>query len=391
MNTFLGAGDVTFTEEATALDTASIAAEARRAAGCGPDEPLRFLDGLDRLTVSLDEEARLTAAGRARARSALVTALATQVRVRRLTGRFPRIGATPVRPVLITGLLRTGTTFLQHLLAQHPGLRTPELWELMAPAGPGGEEELVTACESYIAEYHRAAPEFRAIHPLKARLPEECHRLTANAFRHSIYALRYRVPGYVEWLAGRSMVPAYEFHRDQLRCVLWRRPGRPVVLKCPSHLWNLDAVAQVYPDAKVIRLHRSPAVAVPSVCSLTAVVRRARSATVDREEIGDYWLEQAASALTGLRRGAGPLATPPLDLRFADLVADPLGTAARVCDHIGVPLTEEARRRMTAFLATEGEAAPHRYTPEDFGLSRRRLDERFAGYLAEFDLIGGTQ
>ena len=43
---------------------------------------------------------------------------------------------------------------------------------------------------------------------------------------------------------------------------------------------------------------------VPSVASLTAVVRAARSDTVDTEEIGAYWLEEAATALDGMRSGA---------------------------------------------------------------------------------------
>jgi hypothetical protein len=370
------------------LDPVSLAAEARRRAGADPDEDLRFMDGLDRLATALDGQARLTEAGRARARAALVTATATQIHVKRLTTAVPQIGRTPIRPVFITGLLRTGTTLLHNLLARHPGLRAPALWELMAPAGPDPADSLIASCESYIEEYYRAAPAFRAIHPLDARLPEECHRLTANSFRHPIYALRYRVPGYVEWLRGRSMAPAYAFHRTQLGCVLWRRPGDPVVLKCPSHLWHLDELAREYPNAKVIRLHRSPAVAIPSVCSLTAVVRAARAERVDHEEIGRYWLEQADTALAGLRRGGGPLPTPPLDLRYADLVADPLATAARVCDHIGVPMTEEARRRMSAFLDTKGKAAAgrHRYAAADFGLDDRLLARRFAGYIAEFGL-----
>ncbi|MDG9703203.1 sulfotransferase [Streptomyces sp. DH37] len=370
------------------LDPASLAAEARRTAGAGAEVPLRFLDDLGRLAGSIDAEARLHTRGRERARSALVASLVTQIRVGRLTAAVPHIADVPVRPVFITGLLRTGTTFLQHLLAQHPGLRAPELWETMAPASTEDPDDLVAACEAYIEEYYRAAPGFRSIHLLTARLPEECHRLTANSFRHSIYALRYRVPGYARWLDGQSMIPAYEFHREQLRCVLWQRPGAPVLLKCPSHLWHLDDLARVYPDAKVIRLHRSPVVAVPSVCSLTATVRAARSDDVDREEIGRYWLEHAARALNGLRRGAGPTATPPLDLYFTDLVADPLGTAERVCDHIGVPMTAEAGRRMTAFMAAENDATTgrHAYAPEDFGLSERLLKERFSPYLAEFGL-----
>ncbi|MET7289780.1 sulfotransferase [Streptomyces sp. NPDC005573] len=370
------------------LDPASLVAEARAIAGDDGGIRLDFLPDLTVLAGAVDSEARLHERGRARARAALVSALVTQIRVRRMTAAVPEIARIPVRPVFITGLLRTGTTFLQHLLAQHPDLRAPQLWETQAPAAPEEPGELIAACEAYIEEYYRAAPGFRSIHLLRARLPEECHRLTANSFRHSIYALRYRVPGYARWLRGRSMVPAYRFHQEQLRCVLWRRPGTPVLLKCPSHLWHAGDLAEVYPQARVVRLHRSPAVAVPSVCSLTATVRAARSDHVDREEIGRYWLESAAGALNGLRRGAGPGAVAPLDLDFREVVGDPLGAAERVCDFIGVPLTAEARRRMRAFMAAEndGSTGRHRYAPEDFGLTEKDLQERFAPYLAEFGI-----
>ncbi|GAA2952931.1 MULTISPECIES: sulfotransferase [Streptomycetaceae] len=370
------------------LDPAPLAAEARRIAGVDEDTPLRFLTDLAELTARIDAEARLHEAGRIRTRTALRSALVTQLRVDRMTAADPAVREVPVRPVFITGLLRTGTTFLQHLLAQHPDLRAPRLWETMAPASAAAPEQLVRECEAYIEEYYRAAPDFRSIHLLKAGLPEECHRLTANAFRHSIYALRYRVPGYARWLDGRSMRDAYAFHREQLRCVLRRDPGAPVLLKCPSHLWHAEDLAAVYPDAKVVRLHRSPVVAVPSVCSLTAAVRSARSDRVDREEIGHYWLDHASRALNGLRPGTGPMSTPPLDLGFREVVKDPLGAAERVCDYIGVPLTAEARARMSAFMAAENDATTghHAYTPESFGLTERLIEERFAPYLATFEL-----
>jgi hypothetical protein len=134
-------------------------------------------------------------------------------------------------------------------------------------------------------------------------------------------------------------------------------------------------------------LHRRPSVSVPSVASLTAVVRGARSDAVDAEEIGAYWLEEATDALTGMRRGQGPLRTAPLDIRFADLTADPLRVAAQVCDYAGLPMTEQATARMTAFLSGSGEKpGKHRYRAEEFGLSTQLLDERFASYHSEFAL-----
>jgi Sulfotransferase family len=373
-------------ESSAGLDVASLAAQARRRAGVGPEEPLSYLEDLGRLTAAIDQEAGLTATGRRAAHEALLAALTTQLQVQMLWRDHPSIGEIDVQPIFITGLLRTGTTFLQNLLAQHPGLRSPQLWELMAPASAESADKLIGRCRAYVVEYRAAAPAMHAIHPLDACLPEECHRLTGNTFRDPIYALRYHVPSYVRWLREQSMIPSYEFHAAQLRCLLWRRPGHPVVLKGPSHLWHMEALGQVYPGARVIRLHRSPAAALPSVCSLTEVVRRARSDHVDRAEIGRYWLEQVKAVLTGLRRGVGPLRTPPLDIRFSDL-ADPLAVCAKVCDYIGVPLTDEARTRISAF-AVSAEGPRHSYSAADYGLESRELQQGFAGYLREFELEG---
>lgn len=372
---------------AASLDVPSLVAEARHRAGAEPDEPLRYLEDLEVLATAIDREAQLTADGRRAARSSLVAALATQLQAAALLREYPQVGRADVQPVFITGLLRTGTTFLQHMLAQHPGLRCPQLWELMAPASTEPVPALIAECEAYVREYRAAAPAMHAIHPLDAGLPEECHRLTGTSFRDPIYALRYHVPSYVRWLRGQPMTSAYECHADLLRCLLQRRPGRPVVLKGPSHLWYLDALGQVYPDARLIRLHRSPAVALPSVCSLTEVVRGARSERVDRAGIGRYWLEQATVALAGLRRGVGPLPIPPLDIRFSDLVADPLAVCGQICDYIGVGLTSEARERISGFVARAADGrGRHRYRAADYGLDEGELRQRFTAYLTEFEL-----
>jgi hypothetical protein len=373
--------------DTASFDAALIGVEAREIANARDDEPLRFMDGFERLTAALDSEAHLSDSGRVAARKALVRSLVTQLEVSRMLGAQPALAQTPIRPIVITGLLRSGTTFLQQLLSQHPSLRAPALWELMAPASPRKPSQLAAETESYVEEYYRAAPAFRSIHPLGARQPEECHRLTANSFRHFIFALRYRVPSYVTWLRRQSMIEAYRFHREQLSCLLAREPGDPVLLKCPSHLWHLDAMAEVYPEAVVVRLHRRPSVSVPSVASLTAVVRAARSERVDTEEVGAYWLEEAVAALSGLRKGKGPMRTPPVDIRFTDLVADPLAVAAQVCDHAGLPMTDQATARMTTFLSgAKDQPGKHRYRAQDFGLSTQLLDECFAAYHSEFGL-----
>src|SRR5439155_511229 len=82
---------------------------------------------------------------------------------------------------------------------------------------------------------------------------EECHRLIGTTFTSDIYPLRYRIPSYGEWLVGQDMRRPYAFHRTLLRCLLWRDPGGHVAIKCPTHLWHLDALAATYPQCRLVR------------------------------------------------------------------------------------------------------------------------------------------
>lgn len=371
-----------------ALRPSDLVAQARSRCG-GERVPLRFLPDLARLAEAIDAEAALTDGGRQRARESLISQLVTQIQATRLLAASPGLSpASGPAPLFITGLHRTGTTLLHNLLAEHPGIRAPRLWELLAPASPaatpGERAALIRSARRYVDEYYRAAPGFRAIHPLNAARPEECHRLIGTTFRADIYALRYHVPRYAEWLRDQDMREPYAYHRVLLSCVLARRPGPNVVLKCPFHLSHLDALAAVYPGARVVRLHRDPVTCLASVCSLTAQVRSARAAVVDSIEIGRHWLAHAERALSARR----PAELSILDVRYADLLADPIAVAARVCSFAGIGFTRAAERRMRAIPAVTSSGGPHshRYVPQDYGLDPTEIRERFAAYITEFQL-----
>lgn len=94
-----------------------------------------FRPALSRLCEAISGEAGLTGAGERAARTALIRALTVQAQVRKFAAAHPELAERSPGPVVvITGLHRSGTTLLQNLLAEHPGLRVPRLWELMSPA-----------------------------------------------------------------------------------------------------------------------------------------------------------------------------------------------------------------------------------------------------------------
>lgn len=368
-----------------------LVAQARKSAGDHDHRPLQFLPALRRLLEAVAGEAFLSSFGRQILHDFVVTQLVTQIQTSQLVQANPDIEQIPLENVIvITGMPRTGTTALHNLLAEHPELRAPRLWEMLAPAAstdPTAHVRMIQVARDYVEQYHRVAPGLRDLHPLDPLRPDECHRLTATTFSSSIFAQRYHIPSYLAWLNEQNLRETYEYHRLLLRCMLWRRPGQHIVLKCPSHLWHLDALAAAYPRARIIRLHRNPAANLASASNLTAVVRGASGAPVNYWAIGSQWLRYATQGLSNLRQGDRyGTAALTLDVRQRDLRTDPLGVAARVCEFAGVSLPPNAAARMARYLSDEAPERPGRpgYSLTDFGLDQTRIDRQFGDYRLEF-------
>jgi hypothetical protein len=375
------------------LDVEALVEAARLRTGAAPDEPFDYLDALEALVSSVESEARLTPWGKRQAAEGLVASLAVQVQVRRAVERHPEIAeGVAARPVFVSGLPRTGTTLVHNLLDQHPEVHCPHFWELVGPAGsrdPREHARLAAVAQAWLDDYYARAPRLPAIHPMATHRPDECHRLLGNAFQTLIYSARYRVPSYSAWLAGHDVTEAFRFHRLQLACITWRIPSEVVGLKCPFHLWHLGPLRDVYPEAKLVVLHRDPVSAVPSLASLCAVIMAARSDEVDKHEVGAFWLAAVERAVEDLlRRRRGEQLGEVLHVRYPDLVGDPIGTMRRLLEFAEVPWTGRAEGAMRRWLAENpsDKHGVHTYTAEEFGLDPADLAARFAVYRETFGL-----
>ncbi|MFC4148127.1 sulfotransferase family protein [Micromonospora mangrovi] len=369
---------------------------ARQRAGVS-DFEFAHLDALERLLRALDTEGGLNPAGRKSVRGALVAALATQAAAHRAREKNPEIASAEIhKPVFITGMTRSGTTLMHNLLGQHPDLRYPELWELMAPATDDRSEAtrqaLIQAAENFCVDYYTVAPRLKAVHLWEPRRPDEDHRLTAPTFKTMAYELRYTVPSYGEWLKTQDQYDAYDYHRYLMQHIVWRVPTDTLVLKDPFHLWRADALMGTYPDARLIYMHRAPGVTIPSTCSLTEIIRLARADEVDRLALGRLWTQRFAEMLDLFTQAERDHLnnTPVLDIDYQRLMASPIAVMADICDFLGARWDGEVEKAFRDYLAEnrKDKLGKHVYRAEDYGLNADELDERFSGYLTKYK-IGG--
>jgi hypothetical protein len=369
------------------LEPDALCAAAERRTGLSDFGSSRFREPLALLSRALEDEARLTALGRVSARLQLVGLLSTRLRALDLLRRRPEIESEPVgAPIVILGMPRTGTTALQRLLSRDPRLRSLPYWEALSPL-PGDDAAARDADPAARIEQarrslrflHWAAPQLQAMHEMDAEEPDEEIWLLAVDLATMLFEATWNVPSFRAWYERADLREGYAFLRRMLQILQWYRPGERWLLKSPQHMEQLPLLFETFPDALVVQTHRDPLEVTASFASMASYGRRMNEAHPDPAAIARYW---AARIETMLRRSLeGRVGLPPerfVDVRFADIVADPLAVVRRICDAAGLPPSAEADRAMRAWLAANprGKRGSHRYSLEDFGLDPADLRRR---------------
>jgi Sulfotransferase family len=349
----------------------------------GPDD---YTDGLAALLDSCAREAGLTPLGSKAQRAVLRGALTARLSSQAAWQANPEYATTAIEaPIFITGLPRTGTTALHRLLTADPATQGVQMWlaEVPQPRPPRDtwtDNPVFQSIAAAYSRHHVEHPEFMGVHYIAADQVEECWQLLRQSMRSISFECLAHLPGYSAWLRGQDWTGPYRRHRRNLQLIGLHDAARRWVLKNPSHLFALDALLEVYPDALVIQTHRAPRTAIASVCSLAAQASAGWSEVFTGPVLGHDQLELWASGLelfTAERATRDPARFH--DVWYRDLVADPVGTVEAIYARFGLELTGAAADSIgnLAARAPAGAGAGHAYTLEEFGLTGQEVDERF--------------
>lgn len=379
------------------LDPQELIARARRRTGLtdfGPEGP--YEEALAVLCRALDGEAALTPLGRQLARQMLLEALACQLRLQDWLQREPAILEAPIEaPVVIVGMPRTGTSILHELLALDPANRCPATWEVAHPFPPPAAATCTS--DPRIARHARQLrfgeylmPGVQNLHRMGTTLPQECVAITAHVFVSMQYSTIFHVPTYATWLEhGADHARSYRYHRRFLQYLQWRHRGARWVLKSPAHLWSLEALLGVYPDARLVQTHRDPLRIVSSLASMIPTMRSAYARGIDPQAVAREWSLHCASALDAsvASRRAGAIRPGRVcDIAFAEFMRDPVAELRRLYAHFDLPFGAHVEQAAVRYLAENpaSKHGGHRHRFADTGLDVAGERARVADYQTYF-------
>ena len=369
-------------------------AEAVEATGLQDFGPDGFRSGLAVYTAALDEEAGLSELGEVAVRSTVVGALANRLRIMGWARERPEVADEVIEaPVVVIGMFRAGTTFLSNVLDRDPANRSLLRWESLDSVPPPTAATLragprVDAARVAGEMLEALNPAMRSIHHEEADGPTECIAVMSQDFKSLSWEAVANVPAYGEWLRGVDQTSAYEYHRLVLQVLQSGGARGRWTLKSPHHALALEALTATYPDARLVMLHRDPVTLVASVCSLISTLSSTFTDADHRTYIARHWtrmLEDCVERSEAFRR-AHP-EHPIIDVRYADLVGDPLGTVERLYGALDRELSADARASIADLIARPaGPGRGHAYDLAAFGLDEAELAERFSAYVERHEI-----
>lgn len=374
------------------LNIDELLAAARQETGLSDFGDNSFQEGLSVLLTALKEESNLTETGQGRVAATIKATLAQRLQVEAYLKANPNLLEQSIdKPLFVFGLPRTGTTLAINLLASDPQRRIFMRWEAFSTVPPAATGAL-RSDQRCLEEQARLdmslkfLPHISAMHHEDAHSSTECQFAMSPSFCAQLYDSQFHIPTYSDWFLNTDYRPAFRYHK-RLMQLLQQNNGGKWTLKNPWHPLYLDALTEVYPDARLVMTHRDPADVVASACSLVFAVRKLFSDNVDPHACGKTLMrtfDEMIARTAAFEAKHGDQAIH--HIAYKDLTSDPIGEMKKVYAKFDEPFTAEAEMQAMIAANPQGKHGKHDYRLEDYGLTRDGVYDHFKDYIQRYDI-----
>jgi hypothetical protein len=188
-----------------------------------------------------------------------------------------------------------------------------------------------------------------------------------------------------------------QFHKRMLQMleVVSPMPNKQRwLLKDPAHLFTVDEILQVYPDACIVQTHRNPLNILASNCALYGANRVLFSDRVDPRAVGQQCLSMWSKGILNMQRVRDGLDVSKnsrtkhsfLDVYFKEVMTDPIRTVLEIYNTFGFPQPAAQTLDVMRAYLREQKREPlskqaNRPRLEDWGLSEEEVAGAFEEYM----------
>lgn len=291
------------------------------------------------------------------------------------------------QPLFILGHWRCGTTLLHELLILDARNTFPTTWECLSPNHFLLTEWLAVRTLGWLLPEQRPMDNML----LGWDRPQEDEFALCNLGMPSPYltiAFPNNPPQFPEYLEMED-VPQPERERWKqtlltfLKQITYRNPKR-IILKSPPHTARIKVLLELFPDARFVYLTRNPYKVFPSTVHLWKSLYSTHGLQTPRFEGLEEYVYETFSRMFRQYEATRGLIDPSrlYELKYEDLVADPLGQMQLLYERLELGNFEQARPAIEAYFADQKEYKTNRYAQPE--AERAEIRRRWRAYFERY-------
>jgi hypothetical protein len=289
-------------------------------------------------------------------------------------------------PVFIVGHWRSGTTLLHELLAQDPQHAYPTSYQCFAPHHCLLTERWCKRIFSFLLPKQRPMDNMAVGFD---RPQEDEFALCTLGLPSPYWVLgfpnRSQCPEYLD-LRGLPPKALRRWKRVAAHFVklLTYRHGKRIILKSPTHTARVGVLREMFPRARFIHIVRDPDVLFPSTVNLWKKLCETQHIQTPRfEGLEEFVFSTFERMYAAFERDRPSLPADAFyEVRYEDLVRDPLGQLRVMYERLALGDFETARPAIERYLAEVQDYQTNRYTiPPD---TKAEVHRRWAPYAKRY-------
>lgn len=217
-----------------------------------------FVPRMDRWLTAVDNDRPLTELGRSSVLTLALLYAANRLKLEALIAAHPEIEEVEIpRPIVVSGLPRSGTTSLATLIAGHPDLRSLRFWEAIDPF----TGDIAALRRQRAARWRDASvtlmPKLRQFHDFKPDDFTDDQELQGLAFGSYMLEWQGHMPSWRDLYLSEDQEPVYRYLKRAMQALSFLRGPSRWIIKSPQHVEQLPALKAVFPDALLVVTRRS--------------------------------------------------------------------------------------------------------------------------------------
>lgn len=266
------------------------------------------------------------------------------------------------RIVMVTSNVLSGSTFLHNLLYTGQGegkARALLKWESLVPS-PLAEPGKCRTDPRIPPIIRVLRKSYNTMHFIDADEPEETIFFSHDLWGFAGRSLTHFTPRLVEYIQSPVITRrAFSNYREIIKLFCLHNPPAPgasLVLKCPQDTPHISVFADVFPEAKIVLLHRDPFRVFDSGFHLLRLYHYGIVGhKLDNEAMKSSLLEAMGSCMKAMIDFADARPQDVVNVFYDKLIEDPVLETVRILKETGhnTLLEEETVACIRAFLAEQ--------------------------------------